>query len=351
MGMQLWPTTAATNQFITVEFTLPVFSFLGMLSEKYVPLHNGFSIDFFLNDPQYAFVSRSVAPDTPGGNTSATFTQVWISNFEWCCQVMELGEVAESMVLATNPFTIHTVQYRNFRDIVLGSGAQSNFRLDMNLNVVSLRNIRFMMRPYAYQALAYPTYGHRIRNFLQNWNFQYGSSYLPEIAGITCRSNVIPASKNSYTTNFTSSAGAAYTSDWYKASGFNQAYMELAKTADPGSQLPINWTEFRTDLGISPTNSDYAGPLTGTNALIPFGNNQVVANAGSCCGKFAGGLDTKLSDKRVVSGIDTNGLLVCINGQFDTSLVSSMQQAILDVWAEHDAFVQVIPGVATTVTF
>lgn len=331
--------SATGGRFLTVEFCLPVFSFLGVLSEKYVPLHNGFSIDFFLNDPNLAFISRNNSADT--APTVLTLNNVWISNFEWCCQVMELGEVAESMVMATNPFVIHAVQYRNFNDIVLGGGTQSNFRLDMNLNVVSLRNIRFIMRPYVYQALKYPSYGHRIRNFLQNWNFQYGSSYLPEIAGIATRSSILPVTKLGNTTY-----AGSYAADWYKASGFTQSYMELAKTADPGSQIPISWVEYRVDTGNGSA-SDYADALTGATASVPTG----VVNSGSFCGKFAAGLDTKLSDKRVVSGIDTNGLLVCVNGQFDTSQISSMQQAILDVWAEHDAFIQVIPGVATTVTF
>jgi hypothetical protein len=337
-GMNLIPAVPNTTaRFMTVEFSLPVLSFLGVFSEKYVPLHNGFSIDFFLNDPALAFVSRSGANDT--STNTVVFKEIWVSNFEWCCQIMELGEVAESMVMATNPMVIHAIQYRNFQDIILGSGAQSSFRLDMNLNVVSLRNIRFTMRPYVYQALQYPSYGHRIRNFLQNWNFQYGSSYLPEIAGITTRSNIIPVTRNGYTT-YVSSLSA----DWYKASGFSQSYMELAKTSDFNNPC-INWSEYRIDLGSASTN-DYATALTGGTAQIPVG----IQGSGTICGKFAGGLNTRLNS-RAISGIDTNGLLVCINGQFDTSLVGSMAQSILDVYAEHDAFIQVIPGVATTTTF
>ena len=64
-----------------------------------------------------------------------------------------------------------------------------------------------------------------------------------------------------------------------------------------------------------------------------------------------GGLDLRLSSKDVVSGIDTNGLLVRLNAKFDDDNLSEMVNAVLDVYAEHDAFVQVIPGVATTVTF
>lgn len=335
--------TANQNEFITVEFAIPIPSFLGLFSDKYIPLHNGFSIDFLLNDVGSAFVSRSNISDSPTPPTIVGITEAWMSNIEWCCQVMELGEVAESMVMATNPFVIHCTQWRHFRDTILGEGAQTNFRFDLNLNVVSLRNIRFMMRPTSYSSIAYPTYGHRIRNFLENWNFQYGSSYLPEIGGITTRSEILPVTRNSYSLTATS-AGL----DWYKASGFNQAYLELAKTVSPDKEIAINWTEYRIDLagGISPLSDYKAGLTTSVPVLQEISDNTI-------CGKFAAGLDTRLSKKNVVSGIDTNGLLVSINGQFsrDPNLSGLMAQSYLDVYAEYDAFIQVIPGVATTVTF
>lgn len=329
-----------TNTFVTVEFAIPIVSFLGNLSDKYVPLHNGFSIDFFMNDAASAFVSRSSIADA---TVSLSIREAWLSNVEWCCQVMELGEVAESIVMGSNPLVIHSTQHRHFRDIILGGGAQSNFRFDMNLNVVSLRNIKFMMRPTVYQSLAYPTYGHRIRNFLQNWNFQYGSSYLPEIAGITTRAAVIPVTRSQYS-GTTGSGGL----DGYKASGYNQSYRELSKTVAPDKEICISPVEYRIDLGALAGGNDYSAPLTGAGASVPV--NSTI-NVQTISGKFAAGLDTRLSKKQAVSGIDTNGLLVSINGTFDRDLIGSMTQANLDIWAEHDAFIQIIPGVASTVTF
>jgi hypothetical protein len=353
-GFVLIPKAAsAQNVFLTYEFTIPIPSFLGLFSDKYAPLHNGFSIDFFVNDFNNAFVSRATALDDTAGRAQVTVKQAWLSNVEWCCQVMELGEIAESMVTATNPFVIHTTQWRNFRDIVLGGGAQSNFRLDLNLNVVSLRNIRFMMRPTAYaNNLSYPTYGHRIRNFMNNWNLQYGSSYLPEIAGITTRATTVPTTKNGYTRFLDNGTNLATSSDPYKASGNNQAFMELAKTVPPGKQIPINWWEYRIDTALFPTSTPellYSAPLTGaTNTSVPL---PIPLSPNSVSGKFAAGLDTRLSQKNTVSGIDTNGLLVSINATFDRDQITNMVQAALDCWAEHDAFIQIIPGVASTVTF
>lgn len=341
-GAKLFTSNAAGNAFVTYEIALPVPSFLGLFADKYIPLHNGFSVDFFLNNPSLAFVSRKTSTDNP--ESPVTIDSAWISNFEYCCQVMELGEQAESMVVSEEPLVIPSNQYRYFTDLILGNGLQSSFRMDLNLNVVSLRSIRWGMRPTVYQSLSYPSYGHRIRNFLNNWNFQYGSSYLPEIAGIRTRSLTVPTSRKGYTL----AGGSTGTQkDWSKAAGFTQGYLELAKTVSHGKPIAISHPEYMIDLNAQYGTSDFAGPLTGADAVVPTNGH----NTKSICGKFAAGLDTRLSQKHTISGIDTNGLLVTVNGQFDRDNVTSLTQAILDLWAEFDAFVQVIPGVATTVTF
>lgn len=346
-----------------VEFCLPVPSFLGIFSDKYVPLHNGFSVDFYLNNPNLAFFSRDVGADN--SVNSFSINSAWISNFEYCCQVMELGDTAESMVNSQQPLIVHTSMYRYFQDYIQGGSiAQSSFKVDLNLNVVSLRNVRFTMRPAVYQALKYPSYGHRIRNFLTNFNLQYGSSYLPELAGVGSRGTSIPPSKLGYSRD----KGG---DDYWKALQYCQAYEELLKTTDVDSPGIMAFQEFRIDTSISTGGNaaygydDYAGPLSGlSNCLIVV---PEVADKTGLCGKFAGGIDTRLSRKSVLSGIDTNGLQITLNGTFDNSKIfdsptttaewlasttgCGIQAAILDIFAEHDAFVQVVPGVSTTVTF
>lgn len=342
--------SAATTGFVTYEFSIAVPSFLGMFSDKYVPLHNGFTINFVLNDARLAFVSRvSETVSTP----NFTLNNVYLNQVEYCCQVMELGEQAELMVMAgSDPAVIPCVQHRYFTDLVLGAGTQSTFRLDMNLNVVSLRTLWWTMRPSVYQDLPYPSYGHRIRNFLERWNFQYGSSYLPEIAGIQARALTVPRSQ----------IGNAYNSlvgaDFYKALSNTQAYKELIKTADDWKTSTINLNEFRIDTGAYGgtdaavgTASDYAfSPIVNAVPSMTSWGDVGVGDK-TIIGKFAGGLNTRLSKKAAVSGIDTNGLQVSLNWYFDKDQINNMLQSVLDVWAQHDAFVQVIPGVATTVTF
>lgn len=361
------------TQFVTKEFAIRLPSFLGMFSEKYVPLHNGFSVDLFLNSAAQALYSRQSA--TAAGICTLN-GDPWITNMELCCQVIELGDYAESLLMSNaDPWVIPSKFYRYFSDqldaksfdagnnsdsVDNNGNASSNYRLDLNLNVVSLRNIFWGMRPlFNQEKISRPAYGHRIRNYLENWNLQYGSSYLPEISGISCRSITAPSSKASYTVpsgTITVSTGvASETTVAPEADGFTQALRELVKTVDNPGDVMITASEYRTD-----TESGIKGQAN---------NMSLAARAafhgleGGTHGKFAGGINCRLSNKESVCGLDTNGLNVCINASFNqtasgtttaasnTTAIGPMVKAIVDCWAEHDAFVQIIPGVATTVTF
>jgi hypothetical protein len=387
-GAELLPqnwnsSTASKAGFATFEFSIPLLSFLGNFSNKFVPLHNGFSIDLFLNSPSQAFVCygasqgphNPIDPPKPPATANkfslvgqCTLSKVGISNMEFCAQVMELGNDAENLVLASNgsgPLVIPSTFYRYFTDLVKGyneTDQSSTIGMDLNLNVVSLRNIRFGMRPASWQNnLAFPAYGHRIRNYLENFSFRYGSSFLPELAGVSCRSATLPSSKigNSYLTY-----GATIGQDAFKMAGYTQAYAELMKTGPKGhwpddssyTNSSITAIEYMTDLLYSPSD-----PTNPTSSNIEFCNYSRFTSSNQVpplqkfsqhtCGKFMAGLDLRLSSKEVISGIDTNGLLVRLNAKFNDDNLSNMVNAILDVYAEHDAFVQIIPGVATTVTF
>lgn len=341
------------DRFQTYEFTIPVMSFLGMFSDKYVPLHNGFSVYFYLNSIENAFVCRSRDENETVYNP---LVNCWMSNFEYVCQIIELGEQAEAIVQSSQPLVISSKQYRNFTDTILGAGLQPSFRFDLNLNVVSLRNVFFIMRPIFFQnSIAYPSYGHRIRNYLENWNFQYGSSYLPEIAGISCRSTSVPQSRDSTlypwetTTTVTDADKNMYSEDYCKAIGYTQCLEELAKCANDSDLTKMDQRSYMIDTLYSSIRDPYNGSITA--GPYPFAYGSDTANKTDTIGKFAAGLNCRLSKKSTVSGIDTNGLQVSINGKFDYNNGNNMIDAVMDVWCEHDSFVQIIPGVATTVTF
>lgn len=345
----------------TFQFAIPIPSFLGLFSDKFVPLHNGFSIDLFLNSPEQAFVSWGCS-DLPGrkGQPSIPYSlandvknrtvvdAAYVSGVEFCAQVMELGNDAENLVISSNgngPLVIPSTFYRYFSDLVKGKGEpdqSTSLGVDLNLNVVSLKNIRFGMRPTAYQnSTMYPAYGHRVRNFLTSFSFQYGSSYLPELAGVSTRATTVPLSKSAYP--------YCDNIEVYKRQGFCQAYAEILKTGPKNhwsktrSVNSMNEVEYKMDVAVGYTEAEDQKGLD--EVPPPLGKFD------SACGKFLGGLDLRLSSKDVVSGIDTNGLLVRLNGSFDRNNLVNMTNAILDIFCEHDAFVQILPGVATTVTF
>lgn len=371
---------AHTDQFVTKEFAIHLPSFLGAFSDRYVPLHNGFSIDLFLNSTDNALYTRETAL-IPG---IVTFKQTpWLSNIELCCQVIELGDYAESLMMSNaDPWVIPSRFYRYFTDqfdakswdasgkpaaagstaadvipgVDYNANVSTNYRLDLNLNVVSLRNIFWGMRPLYNQEKIYrPSYGHRIRNYLENWNLQYGSSYLPEIAGISARSITVPQSKNGFFNKggVLDSYNAPNVSG--EADGFTQCFREFVKTSDNPGDVTINGPEYRTDTDSGKTGQNTNHDLS---SRAPFQGTD-----GGTHGKFACGLNCRLSNKEAVCGLDTNGLNVCINATFNstaatttagainTTDVGPMVKAVIDCWAEHDGFVQIIPGVATTVTF
>ena len=344
-GIQFLPITEDPlgNRNQSIEFCIPVPSFLGMFSTKFVPLHNGFTIYLYLNSTSNAFVSR-VAGNNAG--TPVNIVNCWLTNVELCCQVIELGKEAEGLVHGSNggnPWVIPCSQFRSYKNSV--SSSSPVFRQDMNLNVVSLKNIRFVMTPSVYfNNIAYPVYGHRVKNFLSNFNFQYGSSYLPELAGINCRGVTVPNSRSGYTQN--KDAELIY--------GGNQAYVELLKTtnglwSDIFGDVPINFAEFRVETAFSASGTESTAFTNSITGAVPTFNNG--SYNGTTVGKFAGGIDLRLNNKAIVSGIDTNGLLVCLNGTFDSRYVDDRVDVILTAFAEYDAFVQIIPGVASTVTF
>lgn len=328
---------------ITKEFCIPLVSFLGIFSDKFVPLHNGFTINLYTNNINNALVSRYASRMGIDPRTVTIYAS-WLSNVEICAQVIELGDIGESLVMSGNggnPWIIPTKAYRTFKHQV--KTGDSSFRLDMNLNVVSLRNIRFTMTPNLYfNNLQWPVYGNRIRNFLRSFNFQYGSSYLPELAGIAVRGTNVPNSRFGFNTD--KPVDILFSS--------TQGYIELLKTctdkwSNMRNECAITQTEYNTELcNYADANSNWERYTYAVDLIAPC---YLMDECTS--GKFAGGIDLRLNNKAIVSGIDTNGLLVCLNGQFDPNYITNITDAILYAHAEYDAFVQIIPGVATTVTF
>lgn len=375
-------TRAVTEKTFSVQFSIPLPSFLGFLSNKMVPLHNGFTIvltiaskfkPMFIAPKQVPIIitvpsdstdssniARGVSVDVlnteePRATTSAgksngptTFadpaTFWWqLTDVQMVCQILELGPVAESMILSSTqgqPLIVHTKQFRNYRGNASKTAAE--FSLPLNLNVASLTNLFWFMRPdNTENSLAYASVGARLRNNLQRWEFQYGSTVLPQSQGIQCMYMTSPTAPSSYT--LPSSTGI-YT-------GFTECFSELLKAR------PHNAFRGRLDYDNFMTN-EYNGV---TPNVLYFGFTPWRCNNGTTGGidfpvpKFACGLNLELAPGKtdLICGLNTNGMNTSIRGYFHPSYLSSNNKiaCVIDAYAEYDSFINISPGIATTISF
>lgn len=313
----------------TREYAIPVFSFLGLLSDKFAPLHNGYTIVLTLNTSENALIFSHLNPDLSVDGTSGapqspdTYCDFTVSDIYYECQILELGPVAESMLLSSTqgqPLVVPSKAYRHYIGSIPDSC--SNYRLDINLNVASLTNILWFMRSTEVFKNWKPTLSARIRNFLQSWYFQYGSSVLPQTSGIKCRTN-----------------GEATVDVVQHGSGSTEAFNELMKARhalnDPYSNHTFDTYTY---------NKDQEG-----SQITPSPANE------SCYpGKFACGLDLELvsgKSQEIISGLNTNGMNTSIDLTFDSTRTGDVRPAVLDFYAEYDSFINIAPGLATTVSF
>lgn len=324
------PFDAIGTQTIKKEVAIPVMSFLGLLSDKFAPLHNGYTIVLTLNTVQdaviYGAIAGGAAVTTAGATTAIDYT---ISNVYYECQVLELGPVAESMLLSSTqgqPLVVSSKAYRQY----IGSipSGSSSFKLDINLNVASLTNILWFMRttgivnsnPVANANVFQQhkaTLSTRVRNYLQSWYFQYGSSILPQTSGIQAR--VAGEIDNGF--------------------GCSECFNELLKARHQFGRgdtfTCIDEYTYTKDTEDSVITPNYVGDQ-------------------SFPGKFAAGLDLELvsgKSQEIISGLNTNGMNTSIQLHFDPYKLTSISSAVLDLFAEYDAFINVAPGLATTVSF
>lgn len=361
------------------EFSIPLLSFMGILSQKMVPLHNGYTIvltvagqkkPMFISQP--ATVNVQVAANTIGAtalsdtSSAVTITETaipsWnITDVNLQCQILELGPVAESMLLSStqgSPMVVHTKAFRNYVSTVLGSTWSSTtpstrtqeLVLNLNLNVASLTNILWFMRPSAHtDSILYPSCGSRIRNMLQRWQFQYGSTSLPQNNGIQAMSNT--SAKYPTGKIFALSNNMKYV-DY--ALGSTECFQEFIKARPcylPANRMNLdNYnvdTSWNTNMDQRATGSD---PITFVNWKGIYPSHQGFHGMP----RFAAGLNLQLingKDGEIVSGLNTNGMNTSIRATFHPLYTDFMMNATVDAFAEYDSFINISPGIATSVSF
>lgn len=379
-----------TTYDFSVQYSIPLPSFLGFLSKKMVPLHNGFTIMLTIADkykpmfqaakdlPFIEILSNSTATGGAGNvYQSGLVTQgmnlyepgdpefdgdgklyapanlkdptiFWwqLTDVAMVCHILELGPVAESMLLSTTqgqPLILHTKQMRYYRGN--STATQSEFNLPLNLNVASLTNILWFMRPDGTDdKLNFQSVGLRHRNFLQRWEFQYGSTTLPQSNGIQAMYMAAP-SQASGATAWTSTKDLLL-------NGYTECVSELlqARPVNPSrgrlSKFNINHSYY-TGLG-----SQINYPHT------PYKTAEIDRRVQltSPPGKFACGLNTELVRGKtgdLICGLNTNGMNTSIRGYFHPNYLTDTDKlaVTIDAYAEYDAFINISPGIATTVSF
>ena len=366
------PASAAGSYvYVAREYCIPLLSFLGLLSPKFSPLHNGFTIvltthpqatTFGISNLGIAGNYGTTAGTTPaatidltaGKNTTDSDATITYSDFSYCCQVLELGPQAEELLLGStggNPLVIPTKAFRNYIGTI--PAGNTTFRLDLNLNVASLTNILWFMRNSSIIASDNRrSISERIRNYLQSWYFQYGSSILPQTAGIQARSkNVAEANRP----GFSIGTQAANTSTKFYTD-HSECYNELMKSRHlfTESMHPTTFTMWDYIKDIDTTTT--AIPVISTSSAAPaLPYNYLGYDNPEAPGCFACGLDLELVSGRsndLVCGMNTNGINTSIYATFDpVPAAANTITARVDAYCEYDAFINIVPGVATTVSF
>lgn len=370
-------TSAGTQTAFTREFAIPMLSFMGMLSKKMVPLHNGFTVVLTVaSQKKPMVVCQPVEPVivvTTGGSTSAisrtpTLTTeptapTWqLTDVYLECQILELGPIAESMILSStqgSPLVVHTKAFRNYVATVKGATwaagtsaaptttGQQEFVLNLNLNVASMTNVLWFMRPtVGIDSSLYPSCGARTRNMLQRWQFQYGSTTLPQNNGIQAMSLTAPSfpTGGPASTNTTSYIGYSV--------GFSECFQELVKSRP----IFLDANRFQTDgyLVDSVYNVNLDNRTTNPIPILNWKGLFPSKSSAQPLPRFAAGLNLQLvqgKDGELISGLNTNGMNTSIRGVFNPLYTDYMADATVDAYAEYDAFVNISPGIATTVAF
>jgi hypothetical protein len=354
--------TASVIRTIRKRYHLPLFSFLGLLSPKYAPLHNGYTIMITLQSANNALISAGYGytintPPTIHSTSVIKGSDVnfKILNARMCCQILELGPIAESMLLSTTggqPMIVTTKAYRAYNTSVPANSA--NFKLDLNINVASLTNILWFMRPQAViNNPDFATLSCRQRNFLESWYFQYGSSILPQTQGITAFK---PVSNNVTHLDFGS-----------------ECFIELLKARhlynQPNQNHSFNKWNYAYD-NFNRFQHTVANKHVGTlPANQPIAFRYPAPNSFFEQGKFACGLDLELVSGRtneIICGMNTNGMNTAIFGTFNATAAAVAAPTIddntvrdgiwvepvrVDAYCEYDAFINISPGIASTVSF
>ena len=367
-GQYTWPYLSEVYRIKSV--VIPLFSFLGVLSDQMVPLHNGFTIRFTLNANQNAYCFTNpygnTAPHTIATNaTNAQINDIFYNHVNLVCDYYELSPLAEQLIRSTrssDDMIVHTKAYR--RNEFFMKPEQKEFSYTLNANLKSIRNLFWFTRPL-YNKLVnssmytFPVLSNRVRNFVSKWWLTINHEILPATSQkISCGAD------DGDTLDYTPStliglAGNRVVSSYPVVSNRSaQSMYHLLNTQNFNSSK-YNSLISKQNYEID-DNAPVAYPLDKVDSVIwdqfTYANLYTLDNMSPYfMGKFAAGLNLQArpyASVNTMSGTDFTEKIVRLEGTRSNTVTSQTTGGnVVDVFVEYDAFVHIVPGQVTTVVF
>lgn len=336
----------------TLRCSLDLVSFLGILSDKFVPLHNGFTISItvnkanipicfnsfwaedFLNSDGKVLLkgwnTYSPSPDPQTFTVTPSIQSSTISNVVLTTELLELSSELDTKVEKI----IHTKMFKYQLDFLpTGStDTQLSYRRRVLPSLKSLNKVIIGQR-YKPSGFRYQKNGYRIKNFVEKTNLEYNKSVVSKITNsVEAFDKVTNAYKNlpSYLQysdfNVDEKFMASGLQRWNPLSFYTVELLTRQTVATDADSIKwFNKDMFYPDIYVSDTRYGFQGKyLIVHNCSIPGATPNSVA------------------------GIDTSSNVVEYTLESSSKDVQSVN---VDVFLEHDAFIHVDPGKATAVSF
>lgn len=363
----------------TLKCCLNLYSFLGKLSNKFVPLHNGFTIKFVINKANipikintiYGFsdsnhLQMCLKARVYNGSTyveneypiTPTINSMRISNFYIKATLLEVSSELDSKIEKV----IHATGYK-YQSNILPGKPSSNSSYDSKYyylenvppyveyrilpSVKSLKKVFVSQRPLLRSNVSQEL-GFRIKNYMKSGRLLYNKSVLNEIKSdseaFSALNTAVGTNIDSYLTmeDFT-----VNTTDNIGCNGaqFFDTLGSLAKYTYSASSTYTTLSWIPVSIRCPST------APTAPDSIINFPNSKFTHQ-----GKFMYVFDCSIpgAPENAISGVDTSSSVVEYGIDVDQSSTSTLfeyEKAVIDVFCEHDMFIHVDPGKSTAVSF
>jgi hypothetical protein len=314
----------------TISFAINLYSFLGKLSDKFVPLHNGFTVKFFLNQKQNVIAFNTQQPGNiiryTDYNNGPVVYATYTTTMKPSIQKYSFSNVYLRGDIVTVPAELDSridkvVFAKGYR---VQAGIPQNRAQRINTDVKSLTSVMVVQQPDpGPNNLSSLRQSAFIRNFCPSAKLLYNKAVVSAVQGFdeAYRNfmNVFGTTWNKYVTR----------DNWDIDTPLNDgAWMQMRLLDKPDLAFLFNVT-----------NQQYQDPFI-TDFTLPFGYMP----------RYLLTFDTRLPGytPMAVCGIDTRKELLEVQLETTTSTNKSAK-----VWmiSEFDTFIEVKPSESTAVSF